>query len=211
MKKFVIGIIVVVVLVVVIAALAKKGGVKQDNFEIPQGGMVTMADGKYAVDTAATNVVWKASKVGGSHTGNISVSNGDLTIVDGKPVTSIVTIDMNSMTSTDLTNPEENTKLVNHLKSADFFDTTKYPTARLALSSWEQSPEGLQMVADLTIKGVTKRVTIPVGVQSVGTGFSIVGQITIDQSDYSIVSNKAFDAVVNDEVVLEFTTVWQPK
>lgn len=47
-----------------------------------------------------------------------------------------------------------------HLNSADFFDTEKFPTATFKSTSVTGSPEQLKVVGDLTLKDVTKPVTL---------------------------------------------------
>ena len=43
-------------------------------------------------------------------------------------------VDMTTITCLDLTEKEWNDKLVNHLKSDDFFGVEKYPTAKLEIT-----------------------------------------------------------------------------
>jgi polyisoprenoid-binding protein YceI len=49
-----------------------------------------------------------------------------------------------------------------HLKSAEFFDAEKYPKITFKSSSFKKTGEDdeFELVGDLTIKGVTKRVTL---------------------------------------------------
>jgi len=67
-------------------------------------------------------ITWKASKVTGSHEGTISLKGGGLEYnSDGKPVGGILTMDMTSITVTDLKGNQAN-NLRGHLMSPDFFD-----------------------------------------------------------------------------------------
>ncbi len=87
------------------------------------------------------------------------------------------------------------------LRSANFFDVEKFPTitfksTKIAPSSTKDTYD---VTGDLTLHGVTKRVTLPV--QSFGfakdpwgnerAGFEIV--TTLNRKDYGIVWNKALD------------------
>ena len=47
-----------------------------------------------------------------------------------------------------------------HLRSADFFDTATHPKAHFQLSSWKRSGDDITMVGDVTIRGVTKPITL---------------------------------------------------
>lgn len=49
-----------------------------------------------------------------------------------------------------------------HLKSADFFDVDKYPTITFKSSQIEKSGDGLVINGDLTIHGVTKKISLDV-------------------------------------------------
>jgi polyisoprenoid-binding protein YceI len=61
--------------------------------------------------------------------------------------------------SVDMQNAE-NTQLV---KSSDFFDVEHFPTMHFVSASTVTAPDGrISMTGDMTIRGVTKRMTIPV-------------------------------------------------
>ena len=90
-----------------------------------------------------------------------------------------------------------------HLKSPEFFDATKFPS--ITFVSTKFTPTAI--TGNLTMKGVTKEVTIPVtisgpvnemGHQAIG----ITGSVTINRQDYGINYNKVIDqgglAVSND-------------
>jgi polyisoprenoid-binding protein YceI len=54
----------------------------------------------------------------------------------------------------------ENTQL---MKSSDFFDVERFPTMHFVSASTVTAPDGrISMTGDMTIRGVTKRMTIPV-------------------------------------------------
>ncbi len=49
-----------------------------------------------------------------------------------------------------------------HLKSADFFDVEKFPTITFKSNGVEKAGDGLLVIGDLTIHGVTQKVTLEV-------------------------------------------------
>ncbi len=116
----------------------------------------------YKVDTEKTKIVWLGKKVTGEHTGNISVKNGNLVFKGAELTGGEIVVDMNSMTCTDLTDKEYNTKLLTHMKSPDFFDTAKYPESKLVIKSSKKNDKGLEITGDLTMVGQTKPVTFQV-------------------------------------------------
>lgn len=104
-----------------------------------------------------------------------------------------------------------NEKRDGHLRSADFFDVETFQTITFKSDKLEKRGEGAVIIGDLTIKGVTKQLTIPVEIsgpiQGMGEGtvIGITGQTTINRQDFGVSWNKTLDAgglVVDDMVNL---------
>lgn len=55
-----------------------------------------------------------------------------------------------------------NAKRDEHLRSDDFFAVAKHPTIRFVSKSVKKGPRGWKVVGDLTMRGVTKEVTLDV-------------------------------------------------
>ena len=101
-----------------------------------------------------------------------------------------------------------------HLKSNDFFDMETYPEITFVSTAVEQTDDDeYRVTGDLTIKGVTKPVTIDFEFGGVATdpygneriGFD--GATTIDRSDFGITFNAALETgwvLVSDKIRLEF-------
>ena len=101
-----------------------------------------------------------------------------------------------------------------HLRSNDFFDMETYPEITLASTAVEQvDSENYRVTGDLTIKGVTKPVTIdfeytgtavdPYGNQRIG----LDGKTTINRKDWGVNWNAALEAggvLVSEKITLEF-------
>ncbi|MDP2453406.1 MULTISPECIES: YceI family protein [unclassified Kaistella] len=120
----------------------------------------------YVVDTLNSRIEWKGYKVvkteQSSHFGTIKFESGDLTVKDGKLESGKFVADMNSLTSVDLKeDAEQLAKLNGHLKSGDFFETDKFPTASYEItkvSAKESGDYNTILDGNLTIKGITKPV-----------------------------------------------------
>ncbi|NND73761.1 MAG: YceI family protein [Ilumatobacter sp.] len=101
-----------------------------------------------------------------------------------------------------------------HLRSNDFFDMENYPELSFASTSVEQVDDGTYRVTgDLTIKGVTKPVTVdfeytgaavdPYGNQRIG----LEGTTTINRKDWGVTWNAPLETggvLVGEKVTLEF-------
>ncbi|MEW6154512.1 MAG: YceI family protein [Actinomycetota bacterium] len=102
----------------------------------------------------------------------------------------------------------------NHLRSNDFFDMERHPHITFAATSVEPlAGEAYRVTGDLTIKGVTRPVTLdleytgaavdPYGNQRVG----LEGRTTVNRKDWGVNWNAALDAggvLVSEKVTLEF-------
>jgi polyisoprenoid-binding protein YceI len=100
-----------------------------------------------------------------------------------------------------------------HLRSNDFFDVERFPEIRFASTAVEPLDDTTYRVTgDLTIKGVTKPVTIdleltgsavdPFGNQRIG----LEGSVTINRKDWGVSWNAALEAggvLVSEKVVVE--------
>ena len=100
----------------------------------------------------------------------------------------------------------------NHLKSADFFDAEKFPKLTFESASFEKVSEGsYKLIGNLTIKDVTKEITLDVDhggtvVDPYGqtkSGFEITGEI--NRKEYGLTWSAVTEAgsvVVGDTVKL---------
>ena len=100
-----------------------------------------------------------------------------------------------------------------HLKSADFFDVERYPTITFVSTDVVRDGSDWTITGDLTIKDVTKPVTIefeqtgsaqdPFG--NVRVGFE--GDVTVNRKDWGLTWNAALETggvLVSEKIKLEF-------
>jgi len=139
----------------------------------------------FNVDKSASKILWKGEKVTGFHTGEIMVSSGSFQVEGNKVVGGSFEVDMKSMTCTDLKDKMAE-KLVGHLKSDDFFGVEKFATSKLSIKKiTSQGKDDYKVIADLTIKGITKEVKFPAKI-TLGKELKATAKIVIDRSDYDI-------------------------
>lgn len=160
-----------------------------------------------SVDVSASQVVWKGYKVTGEHTGSVKIKSGDLTMENGTLTGGSFVIDMKSITCTDLEG-EWKDKLVGHLNSEDFFNTSAFPTATLKIARViPQDTQGNYKVqGNLTIKGITKPVKFFAKIDKKGTSTTATASIKVDRSEYDVRygSGSFFDDLGDKTIYDEF-------
>ena len=152
-----------------------------------------------------TKVEFVGSKVTGSHTGGFKKVEGFVTTTaEGKDVAAVeATMDMTSTYS-------DNEKLTGHLKSADFFDVEKHPTAVFKSTSIQKGATAAKMpdathtvTGDLTLHGVTKAVTFAAKIAQDGPGFRATSEFAINRNDFDIKYPGKSDDLIRNEVVIK--------
>lgn len=162
---------------------------------------------KYEFDGSHTNVVFSWTHFGLSNPsarfakveGEVLLDTADLT----KSSVS-VTIPVDSL-RTDVPKFDE------HLRSGDFFDLARFPTATFKSTTVERAGDNkLKVTGDLTIHGVTKSTVLDVTVNKIGdhpmakkpaAGFDAV--TTVKRSDFGMGN---YVPNVSDEVKIHITT-----
>lgn len=99
-----------------------------------------------------------------------------------------------------------NTKRDTHLRSEDFLFVEKYPTITFESVAMTKDGGGYTVQGDLQMRGVTKRVTIPVTVEQRQDEIVVQGKVPLNRRDFGIQYNAFFNPV-RDEVDVTFTIV----
>lgn len=133
----------------------------------------------------ASNLQWEAKKVvGAGHKGSLTFSAGEFTYKNNELVGGSFVVDMNTLTVTDEDmDAKGKAKLEEHLKSDDFFAVKKFPTATLKLKTVTKTQAGYKAEGDLTIKGITKPVTVEL-LRTAAEGFA--STVVINRTQYDI-------------------------
>lgn len=179
MKTFTNSLLIAIFSSVILTSCGKDKPVTSETNEVSTSkeGMV------YEIDTLSSRIEWKGYKIVKSdqtgHFGTINFESGDLTIYNGVLESGKFVADMNSLTSVDLKDDAAQlAKLEGHLKSGDFFETEKYPTASYEITKVSKNATGdynTLLDGNLTIKGITKpiqfnaNVSIKDGAASIAT------------------------------------------
>jgi polyisoprenoid-binding protein YceI len=134
-----------------------------------------------------SSVIWTGSKPTGSHTGNVTLKDGYLSFDHGNLVGGEFTIDMTSITCSDIESEKKNKYLVDHLKDEDFFDVNQFPEARLVVNR-VKNLEGSQfeMKGSMTIKGITNPVTFSADIKINRNSYTAIAKIIIDRTKWGV-------------------------
>ncbi len=205
------------------ASLALTVSCKKDNTENAEtteavdAKEATAEAVKYNVNTEESVIDWTGSKPTGKHTGTIKISEGEFAVKNDSVESGKFTLDMNSITVTDLETGNGKEDLEGHLKglgkeeTADhFFNVNKYPTGTFEITGITQE-EGKTMVeGNLTLKETTKNIKFPAtitvtpdAVTLVSDSFKIDRTLwKVNYSSKSIFDNLG-DKYVDDEIEIK--------
>ncbi len=170
---------------------------------------IALSATKVTLDPANSSFGWRGSKItGASHNGSMSFKEGHIEMDGDKVVGGTFTVDMNSLANIDLTDAENNGKLVGHLKSDDFFDVAKFPVSTLVIKKAAKQADGSYKVSgELTIKSEKQPVDF---LAKLGADNKTAEtNLTVDRTKWNIKygSGKFFkglgDKMINDP--MEFT------
>jgi polyisoprenoid-binding protein YceI len=189
-------------LALVVAAVTLTGGAVVAQAALTQNPAEVRA-GDYALDSSHGKITWSVNHLGFStYYGQFVNVQAQLTLDPANPSNSTLTA---TVPLTDVAPNDDRLKA--HLQTADFFDTANHPTATFVSRSVTvdaDDPTEATVVGDLTLRGVTRPVTIEVEFNQAGTAMGAYkagfdGEATIKRSEFGI--NYALPAI-SDEVEL---------
>ena len=174
-------------------------------------GPLSAKSQKYRVDPGQSKMRWEGKKVTGSHNGTIQIREGVI-VKEGKSFKAKISIDMNSIVCKDIKDREYNQKLVDHLKSQDFFHTAKHKTAKLELLKAEPKKGNTYTIfARITVRGISQKLKFPAKVKFTKNRIQAEGEIKIDRTKFNIKYNsgKFFkslgDKLIHDDFSIRFS------
>jgi len=167
----------------------------------------TAAQEIFAVDTAKSQITWIGAKLTGRHNGFFYVQSGQLYRSKGLLTGGTIKLNMADLRSADShIDAENNRKLTRQLRSADFFDVERFPTAIFKLTSIAPFDSSGQKPAvaskyselrvnnpthritgNLTIKGQTKSVTFPARVTFKDSILHAEANFNLDRTKWGLV------------------------
>ena len=169
----------------------------------PTTDLSQIEGGKFALDKAHAKIIFSTTHFGFStYYGLFTVFDARLAFDAKAPAASTLEVDVDT-NGIDTTNP----KLDAHLKSPDFFDTARFPTAVFKSSKIVVTgPASGDITGDLTLHGVTRPVTLHTSFNGGGVnpmskayvlGFNATAHLS--RSEFGITT---FVPAVGDDVTL---------
>lgn len=113
---------------------------------------LSLEDGSYRVDIDQSAVEWAGRNPFTKHDGNLGISQGQITIEDGRP-TGTFEIDMMAIENKSLAGDELQAVLIAHLKSDDFFFSDVFPKATFSIREARPRAEAYLSAPNVDIKG----------------------------------------------------------
>lgn len=177
----------------------------------------------WKVNTEESSFKWIGTKVTGQHDGTIKYKSGELVTDKNKLVAGNFEIDMNSIENVDVANEGSRTKLVNHLKSEDFFDIKNYPVSKFVITKAEIIPNvkagenNYNITGDMTIRGLAKSITFPAFVVISKKQIVANAEFKIDRTNHDIkyrsgkFAEGIGDKMIHDEFTVKIRVVGATK
>ena len=174
-------------------------------------------EGEFTFDKEESSAKWTGSKKiikDYYDSGSIMIQSGNVSFENGMVTKGEIVFDMTSITGEESSNTKiPVSSLTDHLKSDDFFEISNYPTATYVVTSSEKTEDGYMLMGDLTLKGKTNPLNVPVKSAMQEGNVVMTGSAKVDRSKWDVKygSDSFFDNlgdnVINDIFTLEFKIV----
>ena len=181
MKKVLIALVALSTILVSCNGEKKEKVVVKEEVTVEKTAIVTN------VDLTTSMMTWKGTKPTGEHNGTVALKSGGLVVENGVLKEGEFVIDMSTIKNLDMAGSAGAGKIEAHLKNADFFDIAVYPTSTFVITSVLEVEANLAVTGNLTIKDVTKSITIPAKISSEdGVTTFTSALFNIDRADFNV-------------------------
>ena len=162
----------------------------------------------YKIDPVHSSTGFTLRHLLSRFTSSFTKTNGTITVDrDNLEKSSVeATVEIDSVSTAD-------PKRDGHIKSPDFFDAAKFPSATFKSKSWKKTGEStFDVTGDLTIRDVTKEVVFHVTLNGFGPGMKPGSTVsgweattTIKKSDFGVMGPAMLAKALGDEVTLNIS------
>jgi polyisoprenoid-binding protein YceI len=172
-------------------------------------------DGRYLLKPESASIFWIGRNIKSKHYGTLAAKQGFLEFLAGQLSAGQLVIDMQQMTNLDIPSAKWQQVLIDHLKSDDFFDTERFPSATFTLKAAEklvvnQGQNNYRLKGDLEIKGVSNEVECLATITAVSEStVALYARLDFDRTKWQVFygSSKFFTKLgkhlVKDTISLE--------
>ena len=164
----------------------------------------------YKLQPQLSTLGWEGKAVTHGHNGSMNFTDGELLVKGNALVGGTVTVDMKSMKALDIKDAESQGKFVGHMSSDDFFGAEKFPTSTFKIVSVTpikgaaKEADNATIAGDMTIKGVTQRLSFPAKVGVKGGVAAASGKVTIDRTKFGLkYGSKTFFDSIGDKAIYD--------
>jgi polyisoprenoid-binding protein YceI len=165
----------------------------------------TGAGVRFDFSEAGSQIAWVGAKVTGKHDGAFGKFSGQILLVAGDATKSSVKAEIATASIT-----TDQVKLVGHLKSPDFFDVARFPTASFQSTQIENGGERgatHTVTGNLELHGVTKSIRFPANISIAPDSVTVKSEFGINRKDFGIVYPGKPDDLIKDDVLIRFNLV----
>jgi polyisoprenoid-binding protein YceI len=161
----------------------------------PSGGTA------YRFSAADSKLSFVGAKITRKHDGSFGKFSGNVQVRDGDATKSnlVVEVDMSTISA-------DVDKLTAHLKTPDFFDVGKFPTARFTSTSIRAGGENgatHTITGNLELHGVTKAISFPATIHLAPDQVDADSEFAINRKDFGLVYPGMPDDLIKDEVLIK--------
>jgi rhodanese-related sulfurtransferase/polyisoprenoid-binding protein YceI len=198
----------------------KKGGLPTEGSDTSSEGSIKANTGVRALRLDECQIDWTGRNSGSKHWGRLQLKSGELRFDEGRLVEGEMEIDMNSITNLNLEDGPMRGVLEDHLKSDDFFDVERFPSASIKLLSTESIPDAckglpnLRVRCQLTMKGISNELEFLAATGLNGDGhWTVQANFDFDRTKWDVIygSGRFFRNLgmhlVNDLISVELKLV----
>ena len=162
----------------------------------------------YKVDPAHSTLMFSVRHLGINNVKGIFTNYTGTLVLDGKSIKEATGTIQTASIDTGVAQRDD------HLRSDDFFDAAKHPTITFKTKRVEQSGNQPVLIADFTMRGVTKEVRLPVTLngpikdQTGATRIGLEANAKLNRKDYGIAFAAALEsgiAMVGEEVEIQIS------
>ena len=155
----------------------------------------------YSFSQNGSSLEFVGAKVTGKHDGGFGEFEGTFAVPEGNPVKGQVEVTVK--TSSVSADAE---KLTAHLKSADFFDAEKYPTATFTSTHIKEGGVAgatHTVTGNLRLHGIAKSISFPATITVSESEAKVSAEFVINRKDFGIEYPGKPDDLIKDDVLIK--------